>query len=147
MSATARVLTLDDETFGERIHRAYRQGRTAHGFTYREVAERLSQVYPVSMQSLQRLEQQPDIPKQARMRLVAYLALIAYGFDPETFGLNHDNTPVGFVDLKKAKAVLDPTNGCSTRSEPSHDPKIPYESAGQGGIGSRPNRRIRRNVA
>jgi hypothetical protein len=143
----AQAFTLNDETFGEKVHRAYRQGRAAHGFTYREIADRLSAVYPVSMQSLQRLELQPDIPRQQRVRLVAYLALIAYGFDPEDFGLNHDNTPLGLLDLEKTKVVLDPNNGCSFRSTADHKPEITYESPGQDGIGSRPNRRTRRKVA
>lgn len=146
MSITAR-LSLDDESFGERVHRAYRQGRAIHGFTYREIADRITQVYPVSMQSLQRIEQQPDVPRQPRVRLVAYLALVAYGFDPETFGLNHDNTPVGFIDLRKAKSVLDPSNGCSSRSDTGHAPKGNPISAGQSVIGARSKRASRRKVA
>jgi hypothetical protein len=147
MSGLENTLRLDDESFGERVHRAYRQGRALHGFTYRDIAERLTNLYPVSMQSLQRIEQQDEIPKQPRVRLVAYLALIAYGFEPEDFGLNHDNTPLGLVDLKKAKAALDPRNGCSTQPIAAHNPKITDDSAGQGTIGSRPNRRSRPKVA
>lgn len=146
MSNTAR-LSLDDENFGERVHRAYRQGRAAHGFTYREIAERLSTVYPVSMQSLQRIEAQAEIPRQPRMRLVAYLALIAYGFEPEDFGLNHDNTPVGFIDLAKAKSVLDPNNGCSRGSEQPHVAKNIRKSPGQRKIGSSARAGNKRNVA
>jgi hypothetical protein len=146
MSSAAR-LSLEDETFGERVHRAYRQGRAQHGFTYREISDWLAPVYPVSMQSLQRIEAQPDLPRQARMRLVAYLALIAYGFEPEDFGLNHDNTPLGFIDIEKTKAVLDPTNGCSLQSGTGHAPKNPCKSPGQSVIGSRAKRSTNRNAA
>lgn len=143
MSNTARLL--DDENFGERVHRAYRKGRATYGFTYREVSERLSTVYPVSMQSLQRIEQQPVIPRQPRMRLVAYLALIAYGFEPEDFGLNHDNTPLGFVDLQRARTALDPRSGCYSRSDSRQDPKITSLSAGHS-VSETRSKRISRKI-
>lgn len=119
----AKQLTLGEETWGERVRRAYRQARDTWGggFNYRSVAEQISQVYPVSMTALQRLEQNVDLPRQPRVRIVAYYTLLAYGFDPTDFGLTPENTPISNIDLRKTKQLLSPKNRGYTSAVTNHD--------------------------
>jgi hypothetical protein len=101
---------LTDETWGERAHRAYRTQRRTYGQTYRQIADRISLVLPVADSQLYRLEDNTDLPKTSRVRLLAFLAIIAYGFNPEDFGLNSTNTPLAGLDLKRIEKLLRPWN-------------------------------------
>lgn len=118
-----KQLTLGVETWGERVRRAYRRARDTwgDGFNYRSVAEQISLVYPVSMTALQRLEQNEELPKQPRVRIVAFYALLAYGFDPADFGLTDENTPVANIDLRKTRQLLAPRNRGYAVSAANHD--------------------------
>lgn len=122
--ATMKPLVLGDETWGERLRRAYRRARDrwGEGFNYRTAAEQISRVYPVSMTALMRLEQHENMPSQGRVRLVGYLALTAYGFDPVDFGLTPENTPLGGYDLRKVRQLLAPSNRKYEPRESAHDP-------------------------
>lgn len=119
----ANLRRLEQETFGERLHRAYRRGRELHGFTYEERAEALRQVIDISDQSLIRYETLEEVPARPGQRQKLYLILIAYGFDPEDFGLTEDLAGIPEVwDMKKIRRILDPAykgnrsgkTGCST---------------------------------
>lgn len=125
MASSIKHLTLDDENWGERVHRAYRVARDAYGgekINYRAVAERIAHVFPCSMTSLQRLEHYEEVPAQPRVRLMAFYALVAYGFDPAEFEITPENTPLSSVDLRKTTRLLNPTSPGSSVSDLSHEP-------------------------
>lgn len=106
----------EPESWGERVSRAYRAQRRRTGQHYREVAERISQIHPVLNSQLSRLEDNEDLPPTRNTRLIAFLALIAYGYDPEDFGLNAGNTPVAGYDLKRVVDLLKPESRCTPLS-------------------------------
>ncbi len=106
------TLTINDETWGERFHRAYRRGRARHHFTYLGVAEAISATgNPVSDQTLLRLEQADEAPRSVSQRKAAYLALVAYGFEPEEFGLTVENSGLHMADLSALRRALAPKAG------------------------------------
>lgn len=121
MAARKRSLTLTDETWGDRVHRAYRYARDELNlgrdpktgqatFSYLAIAEKLRAAgIDTSDQALMRLEREPAIPTRMRQRQVAYFALMAYGFDPAEFGLTSDNVNLVGFDLPKIKRALTPT--------------------------------------
>lgn len=86
MCHMARQMTLrhlDDETWGEQVRRA----RERAGLSLRQATELVSRVLPTSLKSLARLEEQIHAPEDGRRQLTAYVALLAYGFEPDGFGL------------------------------------------------------------
>lgn len=93
--------TLGAETWGEKVSRA----RSRSGLQARDAADRVSRAVPVSHMTLLRLESLPELPSSPKKRLLAYCALVAYGFDPEDFGLSADELPVYF-DPARLQAVL-----------------------------------------
>lgn len=124
--ATARnpLFTLTEETWGDQMHRAYRQARAkfAQGrdpqtgqaaFSYAVVARKLQSVgIPMTDQALFRLEQLTEPPTRMRQRQVAYFALIAYGYDPADFGLTPDNVVLTGFDIPKITRAIAPTFSC-----------------------------------
>jgi hypothetical protein len=80
---------LPPETWGDRMHRAYRIARRNHGpsFTYRAVAERISEFEPTADVSILRLEARREFPREHRLRRVALYCVCLYGFDPAGFGV------------------------------------------------------------
>lgn len=81
-------ITLGDETFGERVSRAYRRFRVAHGLVYEDVARRLTEIgFTVSQPSVAELGDHPDIPAREATRQRAYWVLLAYGYEPADWGL------------------------------------------------------------
>lgn len=99
---------IDEVTWGERLHLAYRRCRAEHGINYLEHAERISEWVPVSDQTLMRLELSEDIPRLPRQRQLLYFVLLSYGYEPETFGLTVDNCALQNWDIAKARKALDP---------------------------------------
>ncbi len=101
------TLELPRETWGERVHRAYRLGREQYGYTYKEVAKEITKAgWPVSEQTLFRIEKLPAVPKTARGRMNAWLFLTALGFDPTDFQVH---APMGDAfDSDAIKKKLDP---------------------------------------
>lgn len=59
----------------------------------KEAAARVSDLVPVSYSSIMRLESMPEPPADRKRRMVAYLTLVAYGFDPQHFGLSGSDIP------------------------------------------------------
>lgn len=116
--ANVARLKLGEETWGDRLHRAYRQARASRGgkaddgayrFSYRAVAEKLAEVgFDVSDQTVLRLELHEDVPTRMRDRQLAYFVLIAYGYDPADFGLTPDNVVLTGYDLRKVTRHLAP---------------------------------------
>lgn len=87
--STAPLLSLDEETWGERVGRA----RTRARISLKEASARVSRLVPVSYSTLMRLESLPEPPADIKRRLVAYLALSSYGYEPEAFGLSSRDLP------------------------------------------------------
>lgn len=89
MRARLQLADLPMETWGERLRRA----RELSGLRLDEAAETISRVWPVSYASLVRLEKERKLPANPRRRLVAFLALVAYGFEPAGFEVGDDVLP------------------------------------------------------
>ena len=76
--------------------------------TYEAVAERVSQLVPVSHTSVLRLGYLTEMPDKASTRQMAYLTLMAMGYDPLEFGLEpRDRALRGMTDAEIRK-MLDP---------------------------------------
>lgn len=110
MATTRRpkLRKLYEPTFGEELHRIYRAGKAQHRFNYLDRAAAISRVMPVSDQTLIRYELLKEPPPRPRQRLLVYLAIISYGFDPAEFGLTPDNVPVGALDLRRVEELIAP---------------------------------------
>lgn len=80
---------LEEETWGDRVKRA----RDRSGLTLEQAAARVATVMPVSYGALARLEKLPDAPKERQRRFMAYLTVLAYGFDPAGLGLDDSAIP------------------------------------------------------
>lgn len=101
-------LTLTDETFGERLHRAYRRGRAIYGYRYDTLAETLSSVCPISGQTILRYEEYDEAPTRPRWRANLVYVILAYGYEPDQFGLSMDDLPAS-VDRRLTRLLLDPS--------------------------------------
>jgi len=62
-------------------------------------------VHLVSYSSVQRLEKLDECPTDPRRRLVAFLTLLLYGFDPQDFGLSTGDLPRA-LDPKKIASII-----------------------------------------
>lgn len=126
---------LTEETWGDRLHRAYRTCREKHGLVYADHADAISQFFPLAESVLLRLEDQLDVPSRPNTRLRAYMALLAYGFDPADFGLSKDNVPLSGWNMRLVESGLDPnkrTRGDRSKKtcSPNSDRRIrPNEDA------------------
>lgn len=112
------TLTLGDETWGDRVHRAYRVARQRSNgqrdpltgratFSYLTVAEKLTATgFPVSDTALLRLEEHRTIPTRATTRRIAYFAILGYGFDPADFGLTADTVDLSGFDVPRIRRML-----------------------------------------
>jgi hypothetical protein len=100
-------LTLARETWGQRVHRAYRSGRDQYNYTYEDVARQISRIgMSISQQTIFRLEKNDTPPRTARGQLNAWLILTAYGYDPADFQIKE---PMGkLLDWGAVKAELNP---------------------------------------
>lgn len=111
---TPPLRTLGPETFGDRFRRA----RETSGRSLREAEEAVAQFLPTSRNSLNRLEQLDTAPADRRRRALAYLVLVAYGFDPLDFGLADTDLPAGLsldsVVERIADSLAVRTSACIT---------------------------------
>ena len=83
-----KPLRLEPETWGEQVKRAYLTQRDLTGRKYHDIAAEITELgLPCYVNSLQRLEKMETVPQTARQRLIAWLALLVYGFDPADFGI------------------------------------------------------------
>lgn len=98
--------SLPPESWGDQLHRAYRlaRHREGSGFTYREVARRISRKLPTSDVAIIRLESLATRPTRERQRQLAVLCVAVYGFDPAAFGLDLTNTDPMVFDWIEAVA-------------------------------------------
>lgn len=99
------------QSWGDEFRNAYRQAKMHWpdgAVTYKAIAERISRVVPVSHTSILRLGYLNEVPESAAQRQMAYLALMAMGFDPTDFGLEpSDRALRGMTDIELRK-ILDP---------------------------------------
>ena len=108
-------LKLEPETWGERYARAYRTSRHLYGRTYEEVAELLTSVgKDCAPSALYKLANHDEVPGRMPSRQRAYLALLAYGFAPEDFGLTIENSGLKSWDMKRVVDQLKPKSPCIT---------------------------------
>lgn len=100
-------MTLTRETFGEKLHRAYRRSKNEYGITYDQIAERISAIgFPCSGQTVFRCEAHDEVPRTSRGLLMVWLFAAACGYDPAELGIK---TPAGkLLDWSKVQEELDP---------------------------------------
>lgn len=101
-------IKLDEETWGERLHRAYRRCKARTGLIYIDQSAAISEFVPVSDQWLIRAEARDDAPTRPKDRQLAYLMLLAYGIEPEDFGLTAATSNMSSWNLTSVKKKLDP---------------------------------------
>lgn len=103
--------TLVDETWGERLSRAYRRFRVAHGLVYEDVARRLTELgFTVSQPGVAELGDHPDIPAREATRQRAYWVLLAYGYEPADWGLvDGETVNLAAFDVEKFRWELHPS--------------------------------------
>lgn len=106
-SGTPPFASLGPETFGDLLHRAYRRYKFTYGAAYDHAASAISEISPLSMQTLSRLELLEEKPTEVLPRMRAVLAILTYGFDPEEFGLSLDDLPSG-LDGRSVRMTLSP---------------------------------------
>lgn len=108
------TLQLGEETWGERVNRAYRRGREVHGFTYRDIVKRVSQFMPTSDAAVISLNTLTEPPTATRKQMVAFYVILAYGFEPNDFDLNASTIGIDKEVEKRARDVLSPSSACLT---------------------------------
>lgn len=113
--STAELQALDAETWGERIGRA----RSRAGLSLKEAASRVSDFIPVSYASIMRLENLGSEPPDAKRRAVAFLTLVAYGYNPAEFGLSRSDVPRWITDEHLAALPLLPTPPVRQQTPPA----------------------------
>lgn len=97
-----------DETWGERLHRAYRRAKYDGQISnYRDVLARVGQIQPAAIGTIMQLERSSEAPRRQPSRVLAWLLLTTYGYDPRAWDITTENTPMLRVfDLEKARALL-----------------------------------------
>lgn len=79
--------------------------------TYKAVADRVSQLVPVSETTILRLKTIDDIQSDRvhpGTRQIAYLSLVAMGYDPLEFGLNPTDRALRGLSEVEVRKLLDP---------------------------------------
>lgn len=89
-----RQESLGEATWGERLMLARRRA----GINLDEAARRVSLITPVSYGSLIRLEKLAGAPSDPRRRMVGFLVVWIYGYNPREFDLSHGDLPRWITD-------------------------------------------------
>lgn len=101
----------DGPRWGDEFRAAYLQAKRYFEpgvISYAAVAERVSQLIPTSDTTILRLAYNDEVPAKAATRQIAWLALVAMGFDPREFGLNDEDRGLkGLTDIE-LRRMLDP---------------------------------------
>lgn len=110
--SAAPTLTRREGVWGDQFRAAFTQSKRffADGvITYRNVADRVAQIVPVTDTTILRLGYIDDIRNSpAGTRQVAYLTMMALGYDPSEFELEPtDRALRGYTDQELRK-LLDP---------------------------------------
>lgn len=97
--------------WGEEFRQAYIQAKgyfESGVITNAAVAERVSRLVPTTPTSILRLGYLTGPPTRPNHRQIAYLALVAMGYDPSEFGLTSEDRALrGLTDIEIRK-MLDP---------------------------------------
>jgi transcriptional regulator with XRE-family HTH domain len=101
---------LGEERFGERLLRA----RLRQGDGLRAVANRISEVWPVSFTTLSRFESLQEAPSDARRRAAIALYALAIGYEPAALGLDRSDLPAG-LDVEALEHRLVPAESTGRR--------------------------------
>lgn len=104
------ALELPPETWGDQLRRARLHGKRRYGYSYRELAERVAMVLPVTDRALVALEHKIGPPTFKRQRLIAAIYSLALGYSPESLGIDDAVELLRPYDQKRLHAVLDPEN-------------------------------------
>lgn len=106
---STQLVALGTPTWGERFTLARRRS----GKSLDRVAEQVSDVIPVSYGTLVRLEKMSDAPSDKKRRFVAFLSLLAFGYDPLDFGLGMDDVPRS-ITVDRISELVESWNLCFT---------------------------------
>lgn len=107
----ASSLKRADVGWGDEFRAAYAQAKRhfPNGtITYSKLAERVSRLVPVSHTSILRLGQLEELPDAPSTRQIAYLSLVAMGFDPTEFGLERTDRALRGMTEADVRRYLDP---------------------------------------
>ena len=109
--AAAPSLSRPAPSWGDQFSQAYRQAKrhfAPGAVTYDAVADRVSMLVPTSQTTVMRLGYLDKPPSTPAQRQLAWLALVAMGYDPLEFGLEtQDRALRGLTDIEIRK-MLDP---------------------------------------
>ena len=103
-------LELPPENWGDRLRRARLHGKRRYGYSYRELAERVAMVVPVTDRALVALEHKIGPPTFKRQRLIAAIYVLALGYSPESLGIDEASELLRPYDQDRLHDVLDPEN-------------------------------------
>lgn len=76
--------------------------------SYEALAERVSQLVPTTGTSILRLGYADEVPRRPNTRQIAYLALVAMGFDPTQFDLTAEDRALRGLTEIEIRKMLDP---------------------------------------
>lgn len=97
--------------WGDEFRAAYLQAKRHFEpgvVSYEAVAERVSQLVPTTGTSILRLGYSEEVPSRPNQRQIAYLALVAMGFDPTEFGLDASDRALRGLTEIEVRKMLDP---------------------------------------
>lgn len=104
---STQLVALGAPTWGERFTLARRRS----GKSLDRVAEQVSDVTPVSYGTLVRLEKMTVPPTDKKRRFVAFLSLLAFGYDPLDFGLDVEDVPRS-ITAERISELVESWNVC-----------------------------------
>lgn len=101
MARTSKTFRLGDETFGDRVRRAYYKGKAQGRYdNWAELAERVSRYRSISVPGLIRIQTLDEKPTRAGALETVWLLAIAMGVDPRDLGLEKTD-----IKSQKVRAV------------------------------------------
>ena len=105
-------LELGEETWGERLRRAYYRSKQAYGHNWENLAQRVSQVHAITDTSLMRLMDYEDKPARTKQLQMAWLLAIALGIEPEELDLYEEDINAPLLASQEVFDLLVPGSPC-----------------------------------
>lgn len=105
-------LKLGPERWGDRLRRAYYLSKQTYGGTWQELAERISQVRPVTDTTLMSYMKYESKPARMQQLQMAWLLCIAMRIDPADLDLNEADIDSQFLTSKAVRDQLVKPNPC-----------------------------------
>lgn len=106
------MLTLGEETWGEKVRRAYYRSKTEFGHTWAELATRISRVQSTTHTTLMEFAKFETKPTRVKKLQEAWLLAVALGIDPAEFDLNLEDTKFPPQAAKTYADLLRPPSSC-----------------------------------